>query len=103
VLNAAATLADEQTNEVRALTDYQIAQVDLAFATGTLLGAGKIDWSPGDPRVGQPAQGDPTPFSLPFYPNPEKARKPADVEIERAKGNPPDPVPARLQPGDVPN
>jgi hypothetical protein len=28
------------------LTEYQIAQVDLAFATGTLLGAAKVSWEP---------------------------------------------------------
>lgn len=46
VLDASARLADAQSTEVRALTDYQISQVDLAFATGTLLGASKVDWSP---------------------------------------------------------
>ncbi|GJQ28782.1 MAG: hypothetical protein HBSAPP03_06660 [Phycisphaerae bacterium] len=46
VLDAAARLADAQSAEVRALTDYQIAQVDLAFATGTLLGAAKVEWEP---------------------------------------------------------
>lgn len=46
VLDAAARLADAQSAEVNALSDYQIAQVDLAFATGTLLGATKVDWAP---------------------------------------------------------
>lgn len=46
VLDAAARLAESQVAEVRALTDYQVAQIDLAFATGTLLGQGKIDWTP---------------------------------------------------------
>lgn len=46
VLDAAARLAEAQSAEIRALTDYQIAQVDLAFATGTLLGAGKVEWDP---------------------------------------------------------
>lgn len=50
VLDAATRLADAQASEIRALTDYQVSQVDLAFATGTLLGADKIDWSPIDPR-----------------------------------------------------
>lgn len=43
VLDAAAKLADAQSAEVKAISDYQIAQVDLAFATGTLLGAGKVE------------------------------------------------------------
>ncbi len=42
VLDAATALAEAQFSEIQALTDYQISQVDLAFATGTLLGAGKI-------------------------------------------------------------
>src|SRR5262249_5067462 len=46
VQNALATLADAQSQEVRALADYQISQVDIAFATGTLLGNDKIRWEP---------------------------------------------------------
>jgi len=46
VLDAATRLADAQSAEIRALTDHQIAQVDLAFATGTLLGADKVSWAP---------------------------------------------------------
>jgi outer membrane protein TolC len=46
VLDAAAALASAQSAEARALTDYQIAQVDLAAATGTLLGADRIRWEP---------------------------------------------------------
>ncbi len=49
VLNASASLSQARANEVRALVDYQIAQVDLAFATGTLLGADKIEFDPPDP------------------------------------------------------
>ncbi|MEC9372657.1 MAG: hypothetical protein VYC34_02395, partial [Planctomycetota bacterium] len=30
--------------------DYQISQVDLAFATGTILGASRVSWDPLDPR-----------------------------------------------------
>ena len=84
VLNAAARLADEQTSEIRALADYQIAQVDLAFATGTLLGATKIDWRPFDPRISQPAGGDPTPFNFPHYDDPATQRTPVDAQRERA-------------------
>jgi outer membrane protein len=46
VLDAQAKLANAQSTEIRALTEYQIAQVDLAYATGTLLGAAKIRWQP---------------------------------------------------------
>ncbi len=47
VLDAATTLADAQSSEISALTSYQIALTDLAFATGTLLGAASVEWEPG--------------------------------------------------------
>jgi outer membrane protein len=52
VLDAATRLADAQSSEISALTDYEIALVDLSFATGTLLGASGVDWAPADPRPG---------------------------------------------------
>ena len=61
VLDASTRLAESQFAEIRAITDYQTAQVDLAFATGTLLGAAKVDWQPvtqPDPQI--------------FYPPPEE-------------------------------
>jgi hypothetical protein len=48
VLDAQIKFADAQSAEVRALAEYQIALVDLAYATGTLLGAAKVQW---DPRI----------------------------------------------------
>ena len=48
VLNAATDLADAQSREIRALTDYQISKIDLAFATGTLLGHDRVRWEPID-------------------------------------------------------
>lgn len=51
VLDAATTLADAQSSEISALTSYQIALTDLAFATGTLLGEAKVEWAPLDPRA----------------------------------------------------
>ena len=54
VLAAQTTFADAQSAEIRALAEYQIVLVDLAYATGTLLGAAKVQWeplaSPGDFR-----------------------------------------------------
>ena len=38
VLETLSRLGDAQLREVRAVTDYQISMIDLAFATGTLLG-----------------------------------------------------------------
>jgi len=55
VLDAATRLADAQSAEIRALTDHQVAQVDLAFATGTLMGASKVAWEPA-PSVDASAQ-----------------------------------------------
>jgi outer membrane protein TolC len=46
VLDAATRLAEAQLAEIRAVTDYQLAQVDLAAATGTLPGAAHIQWTP---------------------------------------------------------
>jgi outer membrane protein TolC len=45
VLDAATRLADARSREVRALADHQLAQVDLAFATGTLLGRNRVRWA----------------------------------------------------------
>jgi len=42
VLDAAARLADAQSREVDALAGYEIALIDLAFATGTTLGSSGI-------------------------------------------------------------
>jgi outer membrane protein TolC len=46
VLDAQTRLANAQTDEIAAITEYQIAQVDIAFATGTLLGAARVSWQP---------------------------------------------------------
>ena len=44
VLDSAARLADAQSAEVAALADYRIALVDLAVATGTVLGESGVMW-----------------------------------------------------------
>ncbi len=46
VLQAQANFANSQSAEILALSEYQIALVDLAYATGTLLGAAKVRWEP---------------------------------------------------------
>jgi outer membrane protein TolC len=46
VLDAETKLADARSSEVAALTDYQIAQVDIAYATGSVLGASRVIWQP---------------------------------------------------------
>jgi outer membrane protein TolC len=46
VRDAQTELADAQRVEILALTEYQMAIVDLAYATGTLLGAAKVQWEP---------------------------------------------------------
>ena len=52
VLDADANLANARLSEIQAIVEYQVAQIDLAFATGTLLGQTKVDWVPRDPRAG---------------------------------------------------
>ncbi len=51
VLDAQSRLADAQSREVRALADYQIALVDIAFATGTVLGRTQVDFREEDGRI----------------------------------------------------
>ncbi len=46
VLDAQTTLANAQLSELSALVEYQISLVDLAYATGTLLGAAQVEWDP---------------------------------------------------------
>ena len=45
-VDAQTKLANAQSAEISAVTDYQISQVDIAFATGTVLGASKVVWQP---------------------------------------------------------
>jgi len=46
VLDAQASFANAQSAEINALAEYQIALVDLAYATGTILGSARIQWEP---------------------------------------------------------
>ncbi len=52
VLEAQTNYANAQSAEIAALTEYQIALVDLAYATGTLLGKAKVHWNPITPEGG---------------------------------------------------
>jgi len=51
VLDQQAKFANAQSAEIISLTEYQISQVDLAYATGTLLGAAKVQWEPIVPQM----------------------------------------------------
>ena len=51
VLEAQTNLANAQSSEINAITAYQISQIDLAVATGTLLGASKVVWEPLRPVI----------------------------------------------------
>lgn len=42
VLETLTRLGEAQMKEIRAMSDYQIAMIDVAYATGTVLGASKI-------------------------------------------------------------
>jgi len=46
VLSAASRLADAQLRRIRAFAEYEVAQVRVAFATGTLLGRGNVQLLP---------------------------------------------------------
>lgn len=46
VLEAQARLADARSAEIQALAEYQVSLADLAYATGTTLGAAKVEWEP---------------------------------------------------------
>jgi outer membrane protein TolC len=46
VMDAQTKLAEAQSAEITALTEYQAALINLAYATGTLLGAAKVEWEP---------------------------------------------------------
>ncbi len=50
VLDAQTNFANARLNELQALVEYQIAQVDLAFATGMVLGAAQVAWEPLEPQ-----------------------------------------------------
>ena len=52
VLDAQTSFVDAQSAEISALAEYQIALVDLAYATGTLLGAAKVQCKPIVPETG---------------------------------------------------
>lgn len=45
VLETLTRLGEAQAKEVRAIADYQVALVDTAYATGTLLGYSKLDFN----------------------------------------------------------
>ncbi|MEK6238422.1 MAG: TolC family protein, partial [Planctomycetales bacterium] len=46
VLRSSNRLAAARIQAVRAIVDYQLARVDLAVATGTMLGYGRVQWNP---------------------------------------------------------
>lgn len=100
VLDASTRLADAQLAEIRALSDYQIAQVDLAFSTGTLLGASKVSFEPAprpDAAQPEPAEGLPQAIKQPAAPTPPEAVAPVtnpDGSTPSVPGSPtPTPIP----------
>jgi outer membrane protein TolC len=52
VLDAQIRFANAQSSEIAALANYQISLVDVAVATGTLLGSDKVHWEPIIPATG---------------------------------------------------
>ncbi len=51
VLDAQTQLADAYLAEIRALAEYEVAQVDLSVAIGMTLGASKVRWEATTPEV----------------------------------------------------
>jgi outer membrane protein len=51
VLDAQLRFANSQSTEIFALADYQISLVDVAYATGTVLGAAHVQWQPTIPAT----------------------------------------------------
>ncbi|MFG0331237.1 MAG: TolC family protein [Phycisphaerales bacterium] len=51
VLDAQSRFANAQLAFIRAITEYEIARVDIAFATGTVLGASRVQWAPAPPEI----------------------------------------------------
>lgn len=51
VLDAQSKFADAQSSEITALVNYEISLIEMAYVTGTLLGADKILWEPITPIV----------------------------------------------------
>lgn len=89
VLDAATRLAESQLAEIRALSDYQISLVDLSFATGTLLGASRVDWQPRDPRGEAVLPREPSAAPSPELEAPAKPSGPppgVDVPAESPSG-----------------
>lgn len=56
VLDAQTRLANARQDEIAAVAEYQIAQVDIAFATGMVLGQSQIAWQPTISRDFDPSQ-----------------------------------------------
>lgn len=111
VLDAAASLADAQSSEVRAIADYRISLVDLAVATGTVLGAADVRWDEtpvpplsGDRWKGLRPESDkaPTPNVPPTLPPPGETVPSAPVApgpVVPAPGAPPASSPVPQEPG----
>ncbi|MBN1816820.1 MAG: TolC family protein [Sedimentisphaerales bacterium] len=51
VLEAQTRFANAQSDEINALVEYEVALVDLAYETGTLLGAAQVQWAPLVPEI----------------------------------------------------
>ncbi len=70
VLDATTNLAQTQLAELQAVVDYQLGQVALAQATGTLLGAAKVAWEPRESALDPGTPEPPHPDAQPVAPTP---------------------------------
>ncbi|MGJ8637169.1 MAG: TolC family protein [Phycisphaerales bacterium] len=68
VLDADANLANARLSEIRAIVDYQIAQIDLAVASGTLLGQAKVQWESDPTLLGDDSRAKAREGVTPYHP-----------------------------------
>lgn len=85
LLTANTARANSELDLIQAEANYQIALVNLAFATGTLLGAAKVEWSP--TSGAEDSSNDPTPAAFPLYADPQQAK------VVPEQGRPLEPAP----------
>jgi outer membrane protein TolC len=100
VLDAASRLGDAQSREVSALAGYEIALIDAAFATGTIVGGTRIRWDELEQRNpnSEPLTGDGGELV------PVSAVRPSAAAAPAATASPvaPAPVPAAVPAPDAP-
>lgn len=81
VLDADTALAQARLTEIDAIVEYQISQIDLAFATGTLLGSSQVEFDAADPTADGERGDDTDAQRVPMY-HPASGILPVDEYTE---------------------